>query len=197
MENVSGFEKRIGIIGLGNVLMSDDAFGPYVIQVLDAGYVFPGNVVLLDLGTPSLDLFGYLEDLDFAIIIDCVSSKGRTGELHLYDRKEILKNPIHQRTNPHEPGLKEALLLGDFYDRGPKRVLLVGVIPESTSTNVGLTAPVMEAVPQAVGAVLGELEKVGVEVQPRSVPVQPGIWWEQTSSFSDGKHPQPGMPGDS
>ena len=185
MQGVSGGEKRVGIAGLGNVLMGDDAFGPYVIQVLAASCVFPGNVALLDLGTPSLDLFGYLQDLDVAIIIDCVGSRGRAGELRLYNREEILKNPIQQRTSPHEPGLKEALLIGEFDGSGPEQVLLVGVIPESTATGVGLTAPVAEAVPRAVEAVLGELEKLGVEAQSRAVPAKPAIWWEQTSSFSD------------
>jgi hydrogenase maturation protease len=185
MRNDSGIEKRIGIIGLGNVLMSDDAFGPYLIKVLDASCVFPENVALLDLGTPSLDLFGYLEDLDAAIIIDCVNSNGRAGDLRLYDRATILKNPVQQRLSPHEPGLKQALLLGDFHGHGPERVLLVGVIPESTETGVGLSAPVAEAVRQAVAVVLGELEELGVETQCRPFPVKPVIWWEQTSSFAD------------
>jgi hydrogenase maturation protease len=160
--------------------MSDDAFGPYVIEVLAASCVFPANVALLDLGTPSLNLSGYLEDLDAAIIIDCVSSRGRAGELRFYDREEILKYPVQPRTNPHEPGLKEALLIGEFHGRGPEQVLLVGVIPESTATGVGLSAPVKGAVGRAVGAVLGELEKLGVKAGSRPFPVKPGIWWEQS-----------------
>jgi hydrogenase maturation protease len=194
-ESVSGKERRIGIIGLGNVLMSDDAFGPYVIQVLDAGYLFPENVVLLDLGTPSIDLFAYLEDLDVAIILDTVRSNGRSGELRLYSLKEILKNPIQPRISPHEPGLKEALLFGEFSGRGPEDVLLIGMIPESTKTGVGLTAPALKAIPEAVEAVLGELGKVGVEALPRPVPVQPGIWWEQASSFVEGTPLQSMLPG--
>jgi len=34
----------IAVVGLGNVLMGDDAFGPYVVQVLLAGYEFPPEV---------------------------------------------------------------------------------------------------------------------------------------------------------
>ena len=44
---------RVGVVGLGNVLMGDDAFGPYVIEVLEAGYALPPNVSAQDLGTPS------------------------------------------------------------------------------------------------------------------------------------------------
>jgi hydrogenase maturation protease len=182
MERPPERATRIGVIGLGNVLMGDDAFGPYVISMLAASYLFPENVSLLDLGTPSLDLVAYIQDLDTAIIIDCVHSNGEAGELRLYDRERILKNPIQPRISPHEPGLKEALLICEFGGRGPLDTLLVGVIPETTSTGVGLSPPVRKAVPLALGLVFGELKRHGVEIFIRQLRVRPDIWWERSAS---------------
>lgn len=173
---------QIGVIGLGNVLMGDDAFGPYAIKMLGSSYIFPDEVALMDLGTPSLDLVAYVQDLEIAIIIDCVHSKGGAGELRLYDREAILKNPVQPRISPHEPGLKEALLICEFGGRGPHEALLVGVIPETTATGVGLSTPVKKAVPLAVGLVLGELKRLGVDILLKQVPVLPDIWWEKSRS---------------
>jgi hydrogenase maturation protease len=178
MKRPSDDRMRIGVIGLGNVLCGDDAFGPYVIQMLEAGYLFPKNVAILDLGTPSLDLVAHIECLYAAIIIDSVRANGAPGELRIYNREEILQRPIQPRISPHEPGLKEALLIADFADRGPREALLVGVIPESTETGVGLSTRVRNALPLAVGLVLGELKRLEVEVLINHSPGQPRIWWE-------------------
>src|SRR5918911_4092433 len=89
---------RIGVIGLGNVLMGDDAFGPYVIQVLEAAYALPSNVSARDLGTPSLDLTGYIEDFDALVVVDTVHSRGEPGELRRYARAELLQGPVQPRT---------------------------------------------------------------------------------------------------
>ncbi|HET9530838.1 MAG TPA: hydrogenase maturation protease [Blastocatellia bacterium] len=186
MERFFDSATRIGVIGIGNVLMGDDAFGPYVIQVLSSSYVFPDNVSLMDLGTPSLDLVAYVEDLDAAIILDSVHSKGVAGELRIYDREEILRHPIQPRISPHEPGLKEALLIAEFDGRGPRDALLIGVIPETTATGVGLSPPVRNSVPEAIKIVLGELERLGAKAFPLLDPATPRIWWEQHGASSAG-----------
>lgn len=169
----------IGVIGLGNVLMGDDAFGPYAIQVLEAEYEFPERVRLMDLGTPSLDLATYIEDLEVLIILDSVGTSGaQPGTLRTYRREELLSRPLEPRTNAHEPGLKEALLVSEFRGRGPREVLFVGVVPERTSTSVGLSESVSASVPRAVEEVLRELQRQGASAQRRRRMAAPDIWWE-------------------
>ena len=178
MPDVEKRGARIGIIGLGNVLMSDDAFGPYAIQYLEAEYTFPENVSLLDLGTPSLDLVAHIEDFDALIILDSVHSEGRPGTLRTYRREEILKHPIQPRISPHEPGLKEALLIAEFHGRGPREALLVGVVPASVATGTGLSRGVRDAVPLAVKEVVRELERLGAAATPNFYRQHTQVWWE-------------------
>jgi hydrogenase maturation protease len=178
MKSVEHEEGWIGVIGLGNVLMGDDAFGPYVIQVLEAEYEFPERVVLMDLGTPSLDLATYIEDLEVLIILDSVGAEGSPGSVRTYRREELLSRPLEPRTNAHEPGLKEALLVSEFRGRGPREALFVGVVPEQTSTSVGLSEAVSAAIPRAVEEVLRELRRQGAAGRRRRKPQPPQVWWE-------------------
>ncbi len=171
--------KKIGIIGLGNVLMGDDAFGPYLLYVLEAGFEFPANVSLMDLGTPSLDLTNYITDFDALVVIDCVQTGSAPGTLRTYTLAELLKRPLDPRTNAHEPGLKEALLVSEFRGRGPGEVLLVGVQPASSATGVGLSRFVKEAIPGAVAEVLKELERHGATARRRESPAPLRVWWEE------------------
>ena len=170
---------RIAVLGLGNVLMGDDALGPYVARVLEAAYEFPNDVSVLDLGTPGLDLAPYVSNIEALVLVDTVKSAGEPGELRSYTKAEVLKHPPQPRLSPHDPGVKEALLMADLEGTGPREVLLVGVIPESTAMGTGLSPAVKRAVPRVVDAVLRELERQGIIVRPRAEPRPPDLWWEE------------------
>jgi len=170
--------ERVGVIGLGNVLMGDDAFGGWVVQTLLAGYEFPEGVVVEDLGTPGLDLTPYITDREALVLVDTVRSDAAPGTLRLYRRDEILRHPPQARVSPHDPGVQEALLTAEFAGRGPRELLLVGAVPETTAMAVRLSPALRGAVPMAVAEVLRELERLGRPAAPRSAPRPPHIWWE-------------------
>jgi hydrogenase maturation protease len=174
----AGAAARVGVIGLGNVLMGDDAFGPWVVQVLLAEYAFPDDVSVQDLGTPGLDLTPYVTDLEALVLVDAVRSKAAPGTVRLYRRDDLLKHAPQTRLSPHDPGVKEALLTAEFAGRGPREVLLVGAVPETTAMGVRLSPALRAAVPRAAAEVLRELERVGSPAVPRNVALPPDIWWE-------------------
>lgn len=169
----------VTVFGLGNILMNDDGLGPYVIKVLEASYEFPPDVEVLDAGTPGLELSTILEDSGALIIVDTVRTDGAGGTVRTYRRDDILKHPPAQRITPHDPGLKETLLVLELQGEPPPEVFVVGVIPESVAYGVGLTETVRNAVPEAVSAIIGELERLGYPAEPRTTRAEPDIWWER------------------
>lgn len=171
---------RVAVVGLGNVLMGDDAVGPYVMRVLHARYEFPPEVSVQDLGTPGWDLTPHIAGVERLVFVDTVGSTSPPGTVKRYRRDEILKNPPPQRVSPHDPGLKETLLTLEFAGRAPLDVLLVGVVPVDTEMRVGLREPVLAAVETVVADVLAELEAAGYPATARAVPQEPDLWWECT-----------------
>jgi len=171
----------IAVLGLGNVLMGDDAIGPYVIETLRAEYAFPRRVCVEDLGTPGLDLAPFVLDREALILVDAVSAEGRPGELRCWRREALLKMKPGPRLTPHDPALAESLLLAETLGRGPKDVLLIGVVPESVATRAGLSQSVRAAVPSVVAEVLAELKRLGAMPTPCPAPARPHIWWEEPS----------------
>lgn len=169
----------IRIIGLGNVLMSDDGFGPYVARVLDAFYEFPNDVDVIDAGTPGLDLTPYLMNADAVIFVDTVSAEGSAGDVREYRLADILRQPPQPRMSPHDPGIKDALLTVAAAGVGPREVLLVGVIPEWVATGVRLTRSVHAAIAPVVGIIGAELQRLGVHPRLRPIPRDPDTWWER------------------
>jgi hydrogenase maturation protease len=171
---------RIGVFGLGNVLMGDDAVGPYVVEVLRASYEFPDDVAVLDLGTPGLDLTPYVAGMEALVLVDAVKAQAPAGTVRQWRRDEILRTPPAPRLSPHDPGVKEALLIAEATGQAPREVLLVGIVPEKTETGIGLTPAVREAVDWAVIAVLIEMERLGAPGRPRERPAPRNVWWEAT-----------------
>ena len=172
-------DVKVRVVGLGNVLVGDDAFGPWVIHALGALWSFPDEVSLEDLGTPGLDLLPYLTDVDTVILVDTVRSDGAPGDLRRYDKAQILARPLQPRVSPHDPGVKDALLSLDLEGRGPREVILVGAIPGETRYDVGMSPALRAAVEPAARRVVEELAALGFVIRRRAGAVVPDPWWDR------------------
>ena len=170
--------KPIRILGVGNVLCTDDGLGPYTIKTLEAQFDFPDSVEVIDVGTPGLDFTPYLADARMVIVLDTVKGEEPAGTLRLLRDREIIAKPPPSRMSPHEPGLREALMATEFSDSNPEGILLVGVVPESTGQGTKLTEAVRSAVPQVVDTVVAELERLGHPPVRRDPPAELDVWWE-------------------
>jgi hydrogenase maturation protease len=170
--------KPIRILGVGNVLCSDDGLGPYAIKVLEAQFAFPEGVEVIDVGTPGLDFTPYLADAGMVIVLDTVKGEEAPGSLRLLRDREIVAKPPPSRMSPHEPGLREALMATELSDSSPEEILLIGVVPESTDGGTKLTDAVRTAVPEVVEAVVAELERLERPPVRRDPPGELEVWWE-------------------
>ena len=170
-------EADVRVLGLGNVLMGDDAAGPWVVEHLRAEYEIGPGASLTDVGTPGLDLVPHIGGARVVILVDTVKSAGSAGELRLFRKEEILKHPPGPRTSPHDPGVKETLLYLDMAGQGPEEVLLVGIVPGRVEKGLGLTPEVAAAVPLAAEAVVAELRRLGIPVERRADAAPARPWW--------------------
>lgn len=153
---------RVAIFGIGNVLLGDDGVGPAVAHFLEKNYRFPDDVVVEDLGTPSLTLPGYLLDRDVVVFVDAVAEKDRPGTIRIYSRQEIVNAPTGMHISPHEPSINDALQVLDFAGTAPPDVVLVGVVPHTLEGGVRLSPAVAAGVPRVADAVIAELAKRGI-----------------------------------
>jgi hydrogenase maturation protease len=173
---------RIGVLGIGNVLMGDDGIGPFVLKMLEARLEFPQRVALEDLGTPGLGITPFFSEYDAIILIDAVSATGNPGDVKLYRKDELIQLRVQPRVSPHDPALVEALLFAELSGKCPSEVLLVGVVPSSCELSCFLSKVARQAVEPAMEAVLEELRRLGVEPLLRAQPAVPATWWEQSVS---------------
>lgn len=175
-ENYDGCPVRV--LGLGNVLVGDDAFGPFVVRHLLAEYEAPEGVEIHDIGTPGLDLAPHIAGCDTVIIVDSIAYAGEPGEVRLYRKDALLARGPTPRSNPHQPSLVDTLFFLDVMAQAPREVILVGTKPARYDTGAPLSEQARSAVRPTMERVLAELERLGYPLRERTEPLDPDIWWE-------------------
>lgn len=167
--------------GIGNVLLGDDAVGPYVLRLLESKYEFGSDIELLDLGTPALDLTHQIVGLKSLILIDSVTSDDPPGTVILYKKDDILRVAPAERLDPHSPALSECLLTAEMLGSSPENVLLVGIVGAGFEPGSALSESARNAVGPAIEAILSELRRLGYAVQRKSSAGKLALWWTQPS----------------
>lgn len=137
-------KKKIGILGLGNLLLSDEGFGVHFINYLSERYEIPCNVEVLDGGTAGIMMAPFIEDVEILFVIDTVALNAEPGSIHRFSDEDILAGNIHARMSPHQVGLFDILDLCRIRETAPERTEMITVVPEDLSVAVGLT-PRLEA----------------------------------------------------
>ncbi|MBV8051970.1 MAG: hydrogenase maturation protease, partial [Acidobacteriaceae bacterium] len=169
---------RASILGLGNVLLGDDAFGPATIATFRAQYEFGADIEIHDLGTPGLDLAPYLCGREFVVIVDAVHAEGAPGSVHTYRESDLLKSLAQLRLTDHDQGLQECLMQLRLTDCAPRELLVVGVIPESCVFGEGVGSAVNAAISVAIDRIVCLLWERGFACRKRSEPIRTELWWE-------------------
>jgi len=153
------------VLGIGNLVMSDDGVGVMVAQRLQQGYRFPDNVEVIDGGTLGLDLLPKLENITNLIMIDAVETGQTAGTCVRLCGKE-LPIALETKLSPHQMGLKDLLAVSELMGHSPKEMVLIGVQPGSIEMEIGLTADVEPQLETLISNVLTELTNWGISVIP-------------------------------
>ena len=158
---------NIVILGVGNILLTDEGVGVRAVQELQQRYDFPENVELVDGGTQGLWLMSTIHGSDHLIVVDAVMGKGQPGNLYRLERDDLPKE-LRVKQSAHDSDLIEALNLTEMIDAAPKTCVVIGVQPEDiTSMGVELTDTISAKIDEIIDMVLHELKAHGIEPQKK------------------------------
>lgn len=154
------------VLGIGNLVMSDDGIGVRVVQRLAERYRFPAGVTLLDGGTLGLDLLPKLEGVTRLLVLDAIETGGRPGTVVRLADDEI---PIAMATkiSPHQMGLKDLLSVAMLMGFDPEEMVLWGVQPEQIEMGMELSPAVEARLDVMEENVLLELGRWGINADLR------------------------------
>ncbi|RLG46234.1 MAG: coenzyme F420 hydrogenase [Thermoproteota archaeon] len=154
--------KKILIAGIGDLLRSDDGFGPRVVSKLE-NMNLPKNVVVKDYGTSGLDLIFDLGDFDEVIFVDAIDFEGNVGEIKVIEPKprKIAENEVVKTINfsLHEIDLEKIIELASSLNILPKRVMIIGCKPKDLSLGLKLSEEVERAIGRTIEIILEKIRE--------------------------------------
>jgi len=153
------------VLGVGNVLLTDEGIGVRGLKELERKFSFPANVELLDGGTAGIELLRHIRNRDHLIIIDAMKCGQKPGTVVRIEGSDV-PAAFRSRISPHQLGLSDLLAAAMLTDELPKNVVLFGVEPESIDVGLDLTETVEANVDKLVDAVAEELRAIGCTLVP-------------------------------
>lgn len=158
---------RIVVLGIGNILLTDEGVGVRVIEALEQAYELPPEVEVIDGGTCGMEMLEQLEDLDGLVVVDCVRCGQPPATPVLLKGDDV---PVFFKTklSPHQVSLSDVLASLEFTDRAPKSIAIVGMQPVSMALGMELSPAVAAKLPELLAMTLTELRLLGIEAKGRA-----------------------------
>ncbi len=145
-------EVRIGVLGLGNLMRTDDAVGMLALARLKQRLAAEGAacgpaageaIEVIEGGTLGLDLLHAIYGVSHLLVLDAVDAGAAPGTVMRFAGEEVARLP--KSKSVHLLGLGDLMEVLLLMEAPPSEVVLLGVQPESTGWGTKLTAAVAAA----------------------------------------------------
>ncbi len=158
--------KNAGILGIGNLLLSDESFGVHVIEYLEEKYSFPDSVTVFDGGTAGIYMAPFLEEHDPIFIVDVVNLEdAEPGSLCTFTAEDARNGSMQPRMSPHQLGVMEILDICKLRGIEPECVEFYCVVPKSLATGLEMTEPVASKIEKISRLLVERLQGMGFDIR--------------------------------
>jgi hydrogenase maturation protease len=155
--NQTGRYHHILILGVGNLLLSDEGVGVHIAQRM-MEMDLPPEVRVVEGGTDGFGLINIILEADRMILIDAVRGGGEPGDLYRFDIEECNPFPDRFKTSVHQISILEVINLSGLIGSTPKTTV-IGIEPESLEMGMELSPEIKKKVPKVIQIVMAEVEK--------------------------------------
>jgi hydrogenase maturation protease len=151
-------EYQVLVLGIGNILRSDDGIGVYAARDLAHNLDLSG-VLVLDVGTSILSCVEKMSRARNIIAIDAVCAGGEAGTVYRIDLDEYLTQ-VNLSSDAHGFSLVDAIKLSREITELPHSVILYGVEPANLCFGTALSSPVEMVLSSLVETVSLEIQRI-------------------------------------
>jgi len=143
------------VLGLGNILHSDDGVGPRAVEQLRQDERVPKDVTLIEGGTLGLELLAYISDAARLVVLDAVDVGQLPGTLVRVSAEDL--HTLPGNGSVHQLGVADLLAGLRILAKRMPEVVLLGIQPATARWGTDLSPAVEAALPRLVAAALDDL----------------------------------------
>jgi hydrogenase maturation protease len=153
------------VLGVGNILLSDEGAGVKAVEELQTRYDCSDAVEIVDGGTVGFELLPYFENRSHILIIDAVKTGNKPGTIVRIDDPPAF---LQRKISPHQIGLADVMGIAVITDNMPQNIALFGIEPKRLSIGLDLSTEVARNLSRLVDMVVGELKTIGINVRAKN-----------------------------
>jgi hydrogenase maturation protease len=146
---------RIAVVGLGNLMRTDDAVGMLAIEHLKVGSPLPESVDLIEGGTLGLDLLHPLNGVTHLLALDAIDAGAEPGTLLRFAGEGVADLPISKSV--HLLGFSDLIGAMRLTGDAPGTIVVLGLQPHTIAWGTKLTPPVEAALPKLLEATIAQV----------------------------------------
>ncbi len=158
---------RVVVLGVGNVLLSDEGLGVRAVERLQRINCLPPEVEVIDGGTSGMELLEQIEGIDALIMVDAIRA-GAPPATPIRLAGEAVPVFFRTRLSPHQVGLSDVLASLELLGRSPRHICILGLQPQSLALGMELSRAVEEGMPALLAMVTAELASLGLAAPAKS-----------------------------
>lgn len=160
-------DKKVLILGVGNILLCDEGFGVKAVEFLRSAYTFSENVTLADGGTLGMLLIPDMQSADLVVVLDVVKCGGAPGTFYLLSGDDLRKS-IGFKDSTHQTDLADILVYCALNGHEPETVI-IGMEPfdmETFMPHISIEAE--RLLPEFCSKVIDYLRQSGIPAESAS-----------------------------
>ena len=155
--------QKIVILGVGNLLLSDEGVGVHIATEL-MKIKLPPKVSIVEGGTDGFRLLNVITEADRLIVIDAVRGGAEPGSIYRFDIDDVRNCPSGFKTSVHQIGILEVIDLSELIGKRP-HTTIIGIEPKSIEMGMELTPDIKSKVPRMIDLIFEELKKCNINIR--------------------------------
>ena len=149
--------KRLLVLGVGNLLLTDDGAGVHAVKDLAPEEEWDSERVdFMDGATFTQDIFYIFQEYERVIVLDTVKGGREPGTVYRFT-EDNLRDNYQQRLSLHDIDLLDSLKMAELLGNKPE-LIVIGIEPLTISEwSMELSEPVKERYPRFLEAARREI----------------------------------------
>ncbi|MFZ0034106.1 MAG: HyaD/HybD family hydrogenase maturation endopeptidase [Sedimentisphaerales bacterium] len=151
-------KKDVVVIGLGNVLLSDEGIGVHLVRRLSSQQDKFPPVEFIDAGSGGISILHLIANRKKTVIIDCAKMGAKPGTIRRFTSDEVQSIKKLSNYSLHEVDILQVINLSKQLGECPHEVVFFGIEPEVVGSGMELSKTLAGKLEHYVSIVCRELE---------------------------------------
>jgi hydrogenase maturation protease len=137
------------VLGIGNLLLSDEGAGIHAVRYLANHYALPPSVTVVDGGTLSFSLAEFFENARSLIVFDAARLNDVPGAIQTLVGPDMDEHLSFKRSSVHEVSLADLMDIARLAGHLPEKRALIAIQPAKFDWGERPSEPVANTLPRA------------------------------------------------